>query len=878
MRITVDLAKASTEPVDLTGVLNPRVGDGDLKLPFHIVYDNDDYDMRDKSMDFISEGSDKKQIHVSDTVDESTKGDDPYTGNVTFTFPTGTFKTPGTYDIDKTMFRIINEADHSVISTVNVKLNVLPNDSGATSSDGVSYDSRMEKILQDYSDKGKSALDDANKQAQQIVDDAKKQATDYLNDTKKQADGLLNGIKQTSDEAKSNVAGDTAATAKQAKQQANDNAGKVHDLQGEVGDARGRFMTLSDRENKQDFNIDRKEDKANANANYAAIHKRDDLQDKAIAEKASQKFIMDYLSQMSLKPEGFANEQELMATYPNGKDGIIVTIDTGHGWMYRDGQWHDIGVYQAAADAKALTPVMNQIYRNGQAIAQNSNSANLLQNLVQMIRAELEQDKASIEANHKAIQPIQSAGRLETTYLTDDAGGYLTDSHGEKVAFSTWQINSDRLKEDLTVKPETFTKSYDLPILYLYGSKIPSLVDKTNSLGPDDGISYNFPMFRVSGNLKKIKVQGASSAGLAKKNYTLVFDRKFQAFKSYGVQDKYVIKANMTDASQIRNVSSANLWGAVRGTNVNVNDLLKANDTDYLTDINGNRVVCESNAQLSLGGNYGAITGFPCAVYINNKYWGMYSFCISKDKGMAKMPKGDGYGIVSTVAADFKTPVKLDDTDMSIEYSGTKATGWMAVSINKLIDAVKADYTTKEDFVKAVSPYLDLGSAIDYYVYTVATGNCDGIYRNFCLQTWNGQTWFVAAYDLDLTFGRSPDLSEYLSPVYKGKDTRKGGITFENLAGTTRLFEQLWKFHKNEIIARYNKLVNGPLSPATVGTLFTNYARHIPKTLKDEEANIWPETPNTDVDNIDQIRWWYKEHTEFLKDRLSDATAQTVNN
>ena len=132
MRITVDLAKASTEPVDLTGVLNPRVGDGDLKLPFHLMYNGDDEDMRGKSMDFLSEGSDKKKIYVSGTVDESTKGDDPYTGNVTFTFPTGTFKTPGAYDVDKTMFRVINNDDHSVISTVNVKMNVLPNDSDMT--------------------------------------------------------------------------------------------------------------------------------------------------------------------------------------------------------------------------------------------------------------------------------------------------------------------------------------------------------------------------------------------------------------------------------------------------------------------------------------------------------------------------------------------------------------------------------------------------------------------------------------------------------------------------------------------------------------------------------------------------------------------------
>ena len=311
------------------------------------MYNGDDYDMRGKGMDFLSEGSDQKKIYVTGTVDDSTKGDDPYTGNVTFTFPTGTFKTPGAYDVDKTMFRVVNNDDHSVISTVNVKMTVLPNDSDVESSDDVSYDSRMEKIMKDYSDKGQASLDDAKQKAQQIIDDANKQATDYLNEVKKQGDDLLDEIKQTNSEAKGNMAGDTAATATQAKQLANDNSGKIHDLQGEVGDARGRFMTLSDRENKQDFNIDRKEDKTNANANYAAINLRDDNQDKAIAKKANQSFITDYLSQMHLEPETFENEAALKAKYSTGKAGVFVTADTGHFWIFTNNKWQDCGPYQS---------------------------------------------------------------------------------------------------------------------------------------------------------------------------------------------------------------------------------------------------------------------------------------------------------------------------------------------------------------------------------------------------------------------------------------------------------------------------------------------------------------------------------------------------
>lgn len=357
MRITVDLAKASTETLDLTNTLNPRVGDGDLKLPFHITYGEADYDMRDKGIDFLSEGSDKKKIHVTGTVDDSTKGDDPYTGNVTFTFPAGTFKIPGAYDVDKTMFRVVNNDDHTVISTVNVKMNVLPNDSDVNSADDVSYDSRMEQIMKDYSDKGQASLNEAKQKAQQIIDDANKQITDYLNTTKKQGEDLLNEIKQTNSEAKGNVAGDTAATAKQAKELANMNAGLLHDQQAEIGDARGRYMKLVDRENAQDDEINRKEDRQNANENYAAIQIKDAAQDRMIATKADQNYINDYLSHMHTEPVGVKDEATLKTKYPNGANGIFVTSN-GHGWIYTDSQWYDFGPYQSAGLA---TDIKNKI-------------------------------------------------------------------------------------------------------------------------------------------------------------------------------------------------------------------------------------------------------------------------------------------------------------------------------------------------------------------------------------------------------------------------------------------------------------------------------------------------------------------------------------
>ena len=316
MRVTIDLMKKSTQIIDLSDVINPRVGDDDLLLPLHIVYGDNQTDMRGKDVEFISEDTNKQRIYVGGTCNTNTPGDNLYMGNLTFRFPAGTFKADGTYDQDKTMFRIVDKETHKVISSVNVKITVMKNAIEFDfDPDKTSYDSRLENMLHDFHDKGQSMLDE---------------------------------IKDLNNQANSNVSGDTAATANAAKKQADQNAGDISDLKGEVAGARGRFANVADREYAQDAAINQKESIVNANANYAAINLRDDQQDKAIAEKASQSFITDYLSQMDLQPEAFENEASLRAKYPNGKEGIMVTADTGHKWLWVQNAWKDCGIYQAA--------------------------------------------------------------------------------------------------------------------------------------------------------------------------------------------------------------------------------------------------------------------------------------------------------------------------------------------------------------------------------------------------------------------------------------------------------------------------------------------------------------------------------------------------
>ena len=219
----------------------------------------------------------------------------------------------------------------------------------------------------------------------------------------------------------------------------------------------------------------------------------------------------------------------------------------------------------------------------------------------------------------------------------------------------------------------------------------------------------------------------------------------------------------------------------------------------------------------------------------------------------------------------FDKNTRLDGKDMDIEFCGTKDTDWVFRSINNLIDSMKASYISKDDFDKAVLPLLDIDSAIDYYVFTAAIGNVDGILRNFLLQTWNGKKWYLAAYDLDMVFGRTPDLSSWLLPDYNGDNIRRGGATLANLSGGNRIFQQLWKFYKADIIARYKELVQSVLSASNVSTFLTNYAKSMPIALKIQEDKLWPQTPLTDTNNLEQIRWWYMLHINFLNSLVANA-------
>ena len=364
-------------------------------------------------------------------------------------------------------------------------------------------------------------------------------------------------------------------------------------------------------------------------------------------------------------------------------------------------------------------------------------------------------------------------------------------------------------------------KDAALPILYLYGDT--SKMDKDN----EATLSY---MYDGKNGELTCKWQGSSSLAYPKKNFTIKFDEAFEAKSGWGEQKKYCLKANYIDASHARNIVSATLWGAIVKSRAGV------------------------DSRLSSLPNGGAIDGFPILVYINDIYQGLYTWNIPKDKWMFGMGDGDSEAIICAEThsdgTKFRTEVLVDGSDFELEYAPDDSnTAWIAESVNRLINACNASDEA------LIGQYVDIQSAIDYYIFECFVNGLDIYDKNYLLATYDGVKWFFSAYDLDTTYGNHWAGKEY----YTHKQ-----MSFADVARSHKLMNWILTNKKAELISRYKELRNDILSEGNLLLLFSNFICQIPQAAYAMESVIWPQMPGTMTNNISQIMNHMRLRLEWL--------------
>lgn len=415
----------------------------------------------------------------------------------------------------------------------------------------------------------------------------------------------------------------------------------------------------------------------------------------------------------------------------------------------------------------------------------------------------------------------------------------------------------------------------------------------------------------VQGNYFKkhaiLNAQGNSSIGFPKKNVSVdICDDEWLGEDTPKIrigkwvpQDSFHMKAYYTDFFRGVGAVSYKLYDQIVLTRGALYDrpwkkaLLDMSKIGTTTKSLGNPNV----------GNYDLLTdtgarcfpdGFPVAIYLNDVFYGIFSFQLKKhrdnyhlDKSTAENVHLDGTLNYYTIFGgkdninwgefEIRNPKglyaiggnKYDADIKQEEIAGeTEVNSWIADGslpdgteitskikknlqltakvkkyIQNLSDAVgvikaaeaayNASSKTPEDlstFKKVYEKYFDVENMIDYIIVSDIIKNGDGFSKNWQFFCYDGIKWFVGLYDCDMTFGCE---WSYIT------DTLTGHLN----SSVNSPHGFIIKYYNDELEKRYKELMDcGIISPKNIYSLITDWMQRIGTSFFKQEYKKWKES------------------------------------
>lgn len=460
----------------------------------------------------------------------------------------------------------------------------------------------------------------------------------------------------------------------------------------------------------------------------------------------------------------------------------------------------------------------------------------------------------------EAIATPETMQNYVEAYLAENPPSGMTAEEKAQLQKNTEDISS--LSEEIANLKEngtgtgTVTSSVepmedDIPKVFIDG-EIPT--SKTDVLAELTYISKtdNFHSYL------EIKCQGDSSLSYPKKNFTIkMFSDEARTiklkkeFKGWGEHNKFVLKANWIDHSHARNIVSAKLWGQI-----------VASRSNYASLPDG----------LKSSPNNGAIEGFPVKVYNNGTYQGIYTWNIPKDDWLYGIDEYDANqfvlygqhntnGVYAETATNFRKlwdGVSQSDREWEVEV-GTNS-DIVKTALNNVISlCMNADDVT---FKNTLGNYLDVQSALDYYIFCYTICALDSLAQNMILVSYDGTKLYCSAYDLDSTFGLWWNGQSFVSTSYRCPEDYQEPYSL--------LWERIEKLYAEELKARYLELRNSVLSFHNMCTHFERFMDVIGLDLYVEDLTIYTGIPSGSTNNIKQIR-------NYIRDRLTYVDGEFEN-
>lgn len=369
-------------------------------------------------------------------------------------------------------------------------------------------------------------------------------------------------------------------------------------------------------------------------------------------------------------------------------------------------------------------------------------------------------------------------------------------------------------------------------------------------------------------NYGTLKVQGASSAGYPKKNFTLkLYEDKTlttkvkRAFKNWGKLNKFVLKAHWMDCSHVRNVGTAKIWGKIAKSRSDFNTLPE---------------------EFKNSPNAGATDGFTVRVFVNGIYHGLYEWIVPKDKLFGQDGDNVNHSIATTElnnqpSCAFATTTPTINANWSEELQDTMSPA-ISTSLTNFIKFVAG--STDEDFVANAENYFDVQSVIDYDIFARIFCIVDNLCRNQIFFTYDGTKWYEGVWDLDAVLGLPPTTRGFYA---YNTEFQNGYIAYADYKVTNMLYKRVETLFMDRFKTRYKELRADILSIEGILHVYeklTNVIKTYDGLLEEDYASTTGEGKFTGIpyqkeNNIQQIRTFLSKRLTYM-DGVINSMVQTI--
>ncbi|HCG3372832.1 TPA: CotH kinase family protein [Acinetobacter baumannii] len=431
------------------------------------------------------------------------------------------------------------------------------------------------------------------------------------------------------------------------------------------------------------------------------------------------------------------------------------------------------------------------------------------------------------------------------------------DVNGE---ISDLRNNGVGVSDNVALKQAAFQKPQSLVQIYITtSSALPA--DKSYKAQGKAEIHIDGQLLNAYVTLE---VQGSSSVGYPKKNYTLGFFSDIGLTQSLKVQvgdvpahDEWIFKANYIDSSNCRNIGGNNLWEDMVQSRTSLNGYKREVDQFYVSKTGNDAIVTNAT---------GHVIGYPCVMYVNDEFYGVGSFNIGKkyfnynldrakptqiqiDWGGSQCDLTKMYENYTSGATDYKG-------DPLFEFKSPKKVTNATTACLSAWDAFAS--SAQSSFTQNANTFLNKQNAIDYYLFSDFTLNYDGLGKNFQFVSWNGTQFYFMPYDLDSIFGSN----------WSGTGTLPANSVLDigDLPQNSRLFwSKLKTAYLVDMKARYKQLRDAKIfHEENIHKICMDLASKYPRDLILIEFDKWPDLPSKTYSNVNQIVSWSKQRLAYL--------------